>query len=83
MKIKWCLVTDFEHLDSPDDVMELFEAANLTGGDPYRSNVVMTCNWLVGRGKFDEVGEEDHLYIPPAAAAEKIYQTLMSAVTAR
>jgi hypothetical protein len=80
---KVMLVTDFEHLDSPDDVMELFEAANLTGGDPYRSNVVMTCNWLVGRGKFDEVGEEDHLYIPPAAAlAGKIYQTLMSQVTA-
>ena len=80
---KVMLVTDFEHLDSPDDVMELFEAANLTGGDPYRSNVVMTCNWLVGRGKFDEVGEEDHLYVPPAAAlAGKIYQTLMSQVTA-
>jgi hypothetical protein len=43
----------------------------------------MTCNWLVGRGKFDEVGEEDHLYVPPAAAlAGKIYQTLMSQVTA-
>ncbi|BAV10183.1 hypothetical protein SAMN05421788_104447 [Filimonas lacunae] len=80
---KVMLVTDFENLDSPDDVMELFEAANLTGGDPYRSNVVMTCNWLVGRGKFDAVGEEDHLYVPPAAAlGGKIYYTLMSQVTA-
>ncbi|MFT4023902.1 MAG: DUF5458 family protein [Flavihumibacter sp.] len=80
---KVMLVTDFEHLDSPDDVMELFEAANLTGGDPYRSNVVMTCNWLVGRGKFEEIGEEEHLYVPPAAAlAGKVYQTLMSQVTA-
>jgi len=80
---KVILVTDFEHLDSPDDVMELFESANLTGGDPYRSNVVMTCNWLVGRGKFAEIAEDDHLYVPPAAAlAGKIYQTLMSQVTA-
>lgn len=80
---KVMLITDFEHLDSPDDVMELFESANLTGGDPYRSNVIMTCNWLVGRGKFDEVGEEDHLYVPPAAAlGGRIYQTLMSQVTA-
>lgn len=80
---KVMLVTDFENLDSPDDVMELFEAANLTGGDPYRSNVVMTCNWLVGRGKADAVGEEDHLYVPPAAAlGGKIYYTLMSQVTA-
>ena len=80
---KVLLVTDFEHLDSPDDVMELFESANLTGGDPYRSNVVMACNWLVGRGKHDAVGEEDHLYVPPSAAlGGKIYYTLMSQVTA-
>src|SRR5215831_6721011 len=40
---KVMLVTDFADLDSPDDVMELFEAANLTGGDAYRSNVMMGC----------------------------------------
>ncbi|MBN9384127.1 MAG: DUF5458 family protein [Chitinophagaceae bacterium] len=80
---KVMLITDFEHLDSPDDVMELFEAANLTGGDPWRSNVIMTCNWLVGRGKLDDIGEEDHLFVPPAAAlGGRIYQTLMSQVTA-
>jgi hypothetical protein len=80
---KVMLVTDFQNLDAPDDVMELFEAANLTGGDVYRSNVLMSCNWLVGRGKFDEVGEEDDLLVPPAAAlAGKIYNTLMSQVTA-
>jgi hypothetical protein len=80
---KVMLVTDFENLDTPDDVMELFEAANLTGGDPYRSNVIMTCNWLVGRGKFDEINEEEDLFVPPAAAlAGKVYTTLMSQVTA-
>lgn len=80
---KVMLVTDFEHLDEPDDVMEMFEAANLTGGDAYRSNVVMSCNWLVGRGKHAEVGEEEDLYVPPAGAlAGKIYNTLMSQVTA-
>ncbi len=80
---KVMLVTDFENLDTPDDVMELFEAANLTGGDPYRSNVVMACNWLVGRGKEDEVGEEDHLFVPPSSSlGGKIYYTLMSQVTA-
>jgi Type VI secretion system, TssC, VipB len=80
---KVMLVTDFEHLDEPDDVMEMFEAANLTGGDKYRSNVVMSCNWLVGRGKHDEVGEEDDLFVPPSGAlAGKIYSTLMSQVTA-
>lgn len=80
---KVMMVTDFEHLDAPDDVMEMFELANLTGGDKYRSNVMMTCNWLVGRGKFDELNEEDDLYVPPSGAlAGKIYKTLMSQVTA-
>lgn len=80
---KVLLVTDFENLDNPDDVMELFEAANLTGGDNYRSNTIMSCNWLVGRGKFDEVGEEEELFVPPAAAlGGKMYNTLMSQVTA-
>jgi len=80
---KVMLVTDFENLDTPDDVMELFEAANMTGGDVYRSNVIMTSNWLVGRGKFDEVDEEDDLFVPPSSAlAGKIYGTLMSQVTA-
>jgi hypothetical protein len=80
---KVMLVTDFEHLDAPDDVMEMFEIANLTGGDKYRSNVMMTCNWLVGRGRFEELGEDEDLYVPPSGAlAGKIYKTLMSQVTA-
>ena len=80
---KVMLVTDFQHLDNPDDVMELFESANLTGGDVYRSNVMMACNWLVGRGKFQEVGEDEDLYVPPSSAlAGKLYTTLMSQVTA-
>jgi hypothetical protein len=80
---KVMLVTDFEHLDEPDDVMEMFDAANLTGGDVYRSNVIMTCNWLVGRGRFEEIGEGEDLFIAPSAAlAGKIYKTLMSQVTA-
>ncbi|WP_136667934.1 DUF5458 family protein [Flavobacterium sp. H122] len=80
---KVMLVTDFAHLDEPDDVMEMFDAAYLTGGDVYRSNVLMTCNWLVGRGKFDMLGESEDLFVPPSAAlAGKIYKTLMSQVTA-
>jgi hypothetical protein len=80
---KVMLVTDFEHLDNPDDVMDMFEAANLTGGDNYRSNVMMTCNWLVGREKYKELGEEEELYVPPSTAlAGTIYTTLMSQVAA-
>jgi hypothetical protein len=82
-KNKVMLVTDFEHLDAPDDVMELFDSANLTGGDAHLSNVIMACNWLVGRGKAADVGEEEDLFVPPSSAlAGKVYKTLMSQVTA-
>jgi hypothetical protein len=43
----------------------------------------MTCNYLLGRSKYDEVGEEDNLYVPPSTSlAGKIYKTLMSQVVA-
>jgi hypothetical protein len=80
---KVTLVTDFLDLDKPDDVIEMFTSANLTGGDVYRSNVVMTCNYLVGRGRAEEVGEEDHVFVPGSSSlAGKIYSTLMSQVAA-
>lgn len=82
-KNKVMLVTDFEHYDTPDDVIELFEDANLTGADAHKSNVIMACNWLVGRGKIEEVGEEEDLFVPPSSAlAGRIYSTLASQVTA-
>ena len=82
-KNKVMLITDFEHLDGADDVVDLFEAADLTGGDAYLSNVMMACNWLVGRGKQNDVGEEEDLYVPASTAlAGKVYGTLMSQVTA-
>jgi len=80
---KVTIVTDFMHLDEPDDVMEMFESANLASGDPYLSNAIMTCNWLVGRNKVEEVGEDEDLYVPPSGAlAGTLYKTLMSQVSA-
>lgn len=80
---KVMLVTDFANLDKPDDVVDMFATANLTGGELHRSNVIMTCNWLVGRGKAEEIGEEEDIYIPPSTSlAGKIYKTLMSQVAA-
>ena len=82
-KNKVMMVTDFEHLDAPEDVIDLFDSAQLTGSDAYLSNVIMACNWLVGRGKHAEVQEEEDLYVPPSSAlAGRIYSTLMSQVTA-
>lgn len=80
---KTMLVTDFMDIDNPDDTLDMFQEANLTGGDIYRSNVMMAANYIVGRKKNAEIDEEDDLRVPPSAAlAGKLYYTLMSQVTA-
>lgn len=77
------LVTDFQDLETPDDVVDIFFNANHTGGDVFKSNTIMTCNWLLGRQREESVGEEENLYIPPSSSlAGKIYNTLMSQVVA-
>jgi len=76
---KVMLVTDFKDLGSPDDVVDVFENADHTGGDAYLSNALMTCNYLLGRERVEECGEEDDVFIPPSGAlAGRIYNTLMS-----
>ncbi len=76
---KMMLVTDFVNVESPDEALDLFTDANLTGGDVHKANVMMTCNYIVGRGKNKEVGEEEDIYVPGSAAlAGKIYCTKMS-----
>lgn len=80
---KVMLITDFEHLDEPDDVMELFERVHHAGGEKFLSSVMMTCNWLVARGGYTDAGEADVLYMPPSTAlAGRLYTTLMSQVAA-
>jgi hypothetical protein len=80
---KVMLFTDFADLDKPDDVVEMFFLSNLAGGDTFKSNTTMSCNWLIGRGAYKELGEEDDLRVSPSAAlAGKVHKTLMSQVTA-
>ncbi|AZJ32573.1 MULTISPECIES: DUF5458 family protein [Tenacibaculum] len=80
---KAVLLTDFQDLETPDDIVDMFSNANHSGGEIHKSNTLMTCNWLLGRKKEDAVGEEDNLYVPPSSAlAGKIYHTLMSQVVA-
>ena len=76
---KVMLVTDFANIETPDDVLDMFTDANLTGGDPHKANVIMTCNYIVARGKKTEVGEEEDVYVPGSAAlAGKMYCTKLS-----
>lgn len=76
---KVMMVTDFENVENPEDALDLFTDANLTGGDPHKANILMTCNYIVGRGKNKDIGEEEDIYVPGSAAlAGKIYCTKMS-----
>jgi len=80
---KVMLLTDFRDLPAPDDVIDIYSNEDLAGGDVYLSNVMMTCNWVLGRPKDERAGEEDHLYVPPSSAlAGRVYATLMSQVAA-
>ncbi|KAA4194162.1 type VI secretion system contractile sheath protein TssC [Bacteroides ovatus] len=80
---KVMIYTDFADLEKPDDVIEMFFDSNLSGGDVYKSNVCMTCNYLVARGRYAELGETEDLLIPPSAAlAGSVYKTVMAQVTA-
>ncbi|WP_165042159.1 DUF5458 family protein [Dysgonomonas sp. ZJ709] len=77
------LYTDFMDLDKPDDVVDMFFNAGLASGEAYKANTCLACNWLIGRGKYNELGEEEDLRVSPAAAlAGKVYGTLMSQITA-
>lgn len=80
---KVMLYTDFADLEKPDDVVEMFFSSNLAGGDVFKCNATMSCNWLIGRPKYRDIGEEDHLHVPPSVALMgKVYATLMSQVAA-
>ncbi len=82
-KNKVMMVTDFLETDKADDVIDMFNEANFSSGDVYKSNVMMTCNWVVGRAKNAELGEDDDVMIPPSAAlAGKMYATPTAQVAA-
>jgi hypothetical protein len=80
---KVMMVTDFRNLESTDQVMRVFERAKLAGADDFRANIMMTCNWLVGREQYTEAGESEPLYIPASTAlAGKMYAGNMAQVSA-
>lgn len=73
---KVMLLTDYENSESVDYLLQDFEAEKLTGGEGHLANVMMTCNYLVGRGKDEEVGEEEDVYVAPSSAlAGLLYNT--------
>jgi len=69
---KVMLLTDFRDLGDHESVIDLFDQSEFP--DVKKTNVIMTCNWLLGREAQTDVGEEEGITIPPSAAlAGKIY----------
>lgn len=76
---KVSLITDYENSETVEYCLKDFEDEKLTGGEAHLANVMMACNYLVARGKEDEVGEEEDIYVPPSSAlAGLIYSTVIS-----
>jgi len=76
---KVTMFTDFRNLDDPQDVVELFQDADHASADAHKSNVIMACNWLVGREGYPDMGIEEDLHVPPSTALPgRIYQSKSS-----
>ena len=82
-EVKAMLLTDFRDLAKVDQVMKLWEAGKYTGADEHKANVMVTCNYLVGRPAYEELGEEEPLYIAPSTAlAGRLYNNNIAQVSA-
>jgi hypothetical protein len=82
-KNKAMVITDFRNEEKLDHIKSEWKEEDLPSGDVFKSNIIMTCNYIVGRGAHKEVDEKEDLYIPGSAAlAGKMYSTLMSQVSA-
>ena len=65
---KVLLVTDFKDCESFKTLKDELEDAHLQGHDVFMSNVVVTCNYLLGRKKSELAYEDDDVYIPGSGA---------------
>lgn len=65
---KVLLVTDFKDSLNFSMLKEELDDADLQGQDVQLANVVMTCNYILGRKKSDLANEDDDMYVPASAA---------------
>lgn len=65
---KVLFVTDFKDSLNFGMLKEELDDANLQGQDVKLANVVMTCNYILGRKKSELAKEDDDLYVPASAA---------------
>lgn len=65
---KVLMITDFKDSQNFQMLKEELEDASLQGQDTYLANMIMTCNYILGRKKSELAGEDDDTYIPSSAA---------------
>lgn len=65
---KVIMVTDFKDSMNFEMLKDELDDANLQGQDAYLANIIMTCNYILGRKKSEIANEDDDLYIPASAA---------------
>lgn len=67
-KNKVIMVTDFKDSLNFEMLKEELDDAQIQSQDAYMANMVMTCNYILGRKKSELAEEDDDLYIPGSAA---------------
>ena len=65
---KVIMLTDFKDSMSFEMLKDELDDANMMGQEAKMANIVMTCNYLLGRKKSELADEDDDLYIPGSAA---------------
>jgi len=65
---KVIMLTDFRDSLDFDMLKNELDDANLQSQDAKLANVVMTCNYILGRKKSELAGEDDDVYLPASAA---------------
>lgn len=65
---KVIMITDFKDIPDFEMLKEALDDADLQGQDAHLGNVVMTCNYILGRKKSELAKEDDDIYLPGSAA---------------
>ena len=65
---KVIILTDFKDSLNFEMLKEELDDANLQGQDAHLANIVMTCNYILGRKKSELADEDDDIYLPGSAA---------------
>lgn len=78
-KHKVMMITDYEDTENAKEAIASFEKNKLADASIHKANLLMACNWLVGRKAHNDLGEDEALYIPPSTAlAGRMHSVLMS-----